>query len=89
MTPDIVTTIGQEAVRTALMLALPLVGAAFLAAIITGVIQTVTQVQETTLSFVPKLMAVFAAFLLTLPWMLDVMTAFTTRIFTEFPNYIK
>ncbi|MBI5886843.1 MAG: flagellar biosynthetic protein FliQ [Deltaproteobacteria bacterium] len=89
MTPDIVTTIGQEAMRTALMLALPLVGAALLAAIITGVIQTVTQVHETTISFVPKLLAVFAVFLLTLPWMLDVMTVFTTRIFTEIPNYIK
>lgn len=89
MTPDIVTTIGQEAMRTALMLALPLVGAALLAAIFTGVIQTVTQVQETSISFVPKLLAVFAVFILTLPWMLDVMMVFTTRIFTEFPNYIK
>ncbi|OGQ60488.1 MAG: EscS/YscS/HrcS family type III secretion system export apparatus protein [Deltaproteobacteria bacterium RIFCSPLOWO2_02_FULL_53_8] len=89
MTPDFVAGIGQEAVRTALTLALPLVGAAFLAAIIVGIAQTVTQVQETTISFLPKLIAVFAVFMLTLPWMLDVMMQFTTRIFTSFPDYIK
>lgn len=89
MTPDFITGIGQEAIRTALMLSLPLVGAAFLAAIIVGIIQTVTQVQETTLSFLPKLIAVFAVFLLTLPWMLDVMTQFATRIFMNIPDYIK
>lgn len=89
MTPEFVTGIGQEAVKTALMLLLPLVGAAFIAAIIVGVVSTVTQVQEATLSFLPKLIAVFAVFILTLPWMLDVMTRFATRIFMSIPDYIK
>lgn len=89
MTPDFITGIGQEALKTALMLSLPLVGAAFLVAIIVGVVQTITQVQEQTLSFLPKLIAVIAVFFLTLPWMLDVMTQFATRIFTNVPNYIK
>ncbi|MBI5561965.1 MAG: flagellar biosynthetic protein FliQ [Deltaproteobacteria bacterium] len=89
MTPEAIANIGKEAVQTAFMLAMPLIGAAFVTAVAVGVLQTVTQVREATLSFVPKLVAVFAVFLLALPWMLDVMTRFASRIFMDMPNYIK
>lgn len=89
MTQEIVTDIGVEAVKTALMLALPMLGAAFVVAIGVSVLQTVTQVREQTLSFVPKLIAVLAVFLLTLPWMMGVMSQFAQRLFMNIPNYIR
>lgn len=89
MTQGIITDICAEALKTALMLALPLLGAAFVVAISVSVLQTVTQVREQTLSFVPKLIAVLAVFLLTLPWMMGVISRFAERLFMNIPNYIR
>ena len=57
--------------------------------LVVSVIQAVTQIQEQTLSFVPKLFAVGAAFLIALPWMMQVMIKYTTELFRSFPVLVS
>lgn len=76
----------RRALIEAVTLAAPLLGAAVLVGVLVSVIQAVTQVQEQTLSFVPKLGAVAAVFLIALSWMLRSLTAFATELFRAIPT---
>jgi flagellar biosynthesis protein FliQ len=88
MTPEFVISLASEAIQTVLLLALPLLGVGLVVGLIVAVLQATTQVQEMTLSFVPKIVAVLLALLATAPWMLNKISHFTTQIITSIPEVI-
>ena len=88
MTPTAVIELGRQAVEVTLMVSAPL----FIAALATGlhisIFQAVTQINEMTLSFVPKLVAIFVTLVLAGPWMITVLTDFMRRLFESIPSMI-
>ena len=88
MTPTTVIELGRQAVEVTLMVSAPL----FLAALVTGLIisifQAATQINEMTLSFVPKLVAIFVTLVLAGPWMITLLTDFMRRLFESIPAMI-
>ncbi|MBI5599093.1 MAG: flagellar biosynthesis protein FliQ [Deltaproteobacteria bacterium] len=89
MTPEFVVTTGQEAIRVLLIVTMPLLGVALAVGLVVSVFQAVTQLQEMTLTFVPKIIAVFLALLFLSPWMLSMMMDFTRHIFTNIPGQVR
>lgn len=88
MTPDSIADIGRETIEVALMMAGPVLACALAAGLLVSLLQAVTRVAEPTLTFVPKLIAVMVAIIVLLPWMMDVMVGFTSRIIAGIPGYI-
>jgi flagellar biosynthetic protein FliQ len=80
MTTTEVLAIARDLLMTALLLSLPAVGASLLVGLLVSILQTMTSVQEQTLSFAPRLMAVGVVMLLALPWSLQVVNGFTLRM---------
>lgn len=89
MTPEMVTAIGRETVEVILLVSAPVLLAGMVVGLIISIFQAVTQIQEMTLSFVPKLIVVFAVLIGLSPWLMEVMITYTSGIFTNIPNYIK
>jgi flagellar biosynthetic protein FliQ len=89
MSHALVVDLARNAIMTAMLLAGPMLILALVVGLVVSVIQAVTQIQEQTLSFVPKLFAVGAAFLIALPWMMQVMIKYTTELFRSFPVLIS
>ena len=88
MTPETVLTIGRGALEVVVLLAAPLLVMALLVGLFIGVFQAATQINEMTLSFIPKLLAVAAALLVAGPWMLGLLVDYTQRLFTSIPGLI-
>jgi flagellar biosynthetic protein FliQ len=88
MTPEAVITQGRDALTLALMLAAPLLLTSLAVGVIVGIFQAATQINETTLSFIPKLVAMSAVLVFTGPWMLRLLIEFTQRLFENIPNMI-
>ncbi|MES2490891.1 MAG: flagellar biosynthesis protein FliQ [Pseudomonadota bacterium] len=88
MTPETVITQGRDALQLALMLAAPLLLTSLAVGVIVGIFQAATQINEMTLSFIPKLVAMAAVLVFTGPWMLRLLMEFTTRLFENIPNLI-
>ena len=88
MTPESVMVIGQEAMRIALMLAAPLLLAALVSGLIISLLQAATQVNEQTLSFIPKILAVAATAVIAGPWMLHLVPAYMCNLLTHLPYII-
>jgi len=89
MTQTFAIHMAREAFIMMLILALPPLGAALLVGLIVSVFQAVTQIQEQTLSFVPKLLAIFVVLLLLSSWMLNMMMDYTVGIFNQLSNITK
>ncbi len=89
MTPEFVTGIGKETIEVILMVSAPVLIVGMVVGLVISVIQAVTQIQEMTLSFVPKIIAVFLVLLALAPWMMEVMMKYTSNIFTNIPNYVR
>ncbi len=89
MTQEFVISLASEAIQTVLLLALPLLGVGLVVGLIVAVLQAATQIQEMTLSFVPKIVAVLLALLAAAPWMLNKIIAFTSNLITSIPNVIR
>ena len=89
MTPDFIIGFARGAVETTLMLAMPMLGLGMIVGLTISIFQSVTQIQEMTLTFVPKIVAVMLGLMLFGPWMLSKLMTFTERIFTNFPQYIS
>ena len=88
MTPGMVMDIGRQAIEVALMMALPLFMAALFTGLIISVFQAATQINEMTLSFVPKLIAIFLTMAIMGPWMTTLITDFASRLIGSIPNLI-
>ncbi|MGI6296162.1 MAG: flagellar biosynthesis protein FliQ [Armatimonadota bacterium] len=89
MTDSGVLELAQRSVMVALMLAAPVLGFGLVVGLLVSVFQAATQIQEMTLSFVPKILAAVTALVLFGPWMLRSMVTFTTKLFTTLPNLAK
>lgn len=89
MTPDFIVGFARGAIETALMLALPILAVGMFVGLTVSIFQSVTQIQEMTLSFVPKIVAVFIAVLLFAPWMLNKIISYTENLIINIPQYIR
>ena len=88
MTPELVMNLGRQAVEMTLSLAGPLLLSALAVGLIVSIFQAATQINEQTLSFIPKLIATFIALLLAGPWMLQMMVEFIRRLLENIPQMI-
>ncbi len=89
MTPEYITGYFLQAIKTAMMLAGPMLCVGLVVGILVSIFQAATQINEMTLVFVPKMMGVALALLVFFPWMLRVITDFTTNMFTSIPMFIR
>tara|TARA_R110002110_G_C13470513_1_gene720885 strand:- start:123360 stop:123629 length:270 start_codon:yes stop_codon:yes gene_type:complete len=88
MTPEMVLDVGREAMYLTMMLAAPLLMSALAVGLLIGVFQAATQIQEMTLSFIPKLFALAVALLFSGAWMLRLLMEFTLRLFHDIPGLL-
>lgn len=88
MTPQMVVTIGREALTVMLLVAAPMLTFGLVVGLIISVFQAVTQINEMTLTFVPKILAVAVALLIFLPWMINLMTDFGRHMFNMIPGLV-
>ena len=88
MTPEIVMNIGRQAIEVTLMLAGPLLLSTLVIGLIVSIFQAATQINEATLSFIPKLVAAFLILLLAGPWMLQLLVDYIRRLFESIPQLI-
>jgi flagellar biosynthetic protein FliQ len=89
MSLDFVVGIMAETVWTTLLVAAPVLIVGLLVGVLISLFQAVTQVQEMTLVFVPKIVACLIALVAALPWMINILVSFTQNIFTSIPLYVK
>ncbi len=88
MTPEFITGFYYEAIRTAILLAAPMLCVGLVTGVLVSMFQAATQINEMTLVFVPKMLGVATALLFFFPWMLDLITTFTRNLITNIPTFI-
>lgn len=89
MTEEMVLGIGRDAIMTTLLLSAPLLLAALVTGLVVSIIQAITQINEATLTFIPKIIAVVAVLMVLSPWMSQVMTTYTTELFASLPEFVR
>jgi flagellar biosynthesis protein FliQ len=89
MNIDYVLFLSKETLMTAAYLLAPILGAGLLVGLTVGIFQAVTQIQEMTLSFIPKIAVVGFVIIMLIPWFLDVLISFTQEIYNQIPNMIQ
>ncbi|MBJ7471514.1 MAG: flagellar biosynthesis protein FliQ [Solirubrobacteraceae bacterium] len=89
MGPDQAINFASEALTVTLTLALPLLVVGLVVGVLISIVQAVTQIQEQTLSFVPKLLAMAAVLVIGGPWMVDIMTQYTRDLWTSIPEMVR
>ena len=89
MTPEMVTTIGQQALWVTMLIAAPLLLSALAIGLLVGMFQAATQINEMTMSFIPKLLVLVAALVLAGPWMLSVIVNYTRQLMEQIPSLIS
>jgi flagellar biosynthetic protein FliQ len=88
MTPESVMTMGRTAMEITLMVSAPLLLVALIIGLIISIFQAATQINEATLSFIPKLVGIFVALVVAGPWMLSTMLDYMRSVFTGIPGMI-
>jgi len=88
MTPEFVIGLARQSIEIALAISLPMLGIGLAVGITISVLQAATQVQEMTLTFIPKIISIFLALLFAFPWIMDKMVTFTRELFINLPTYI-
>ncbi len=88
MSPDFVIGFARHSIETTLMIALPMLGVGMLVGVTVSIIQAATQIQEMTLTIVPKIISIFLVLLFAFPWIMNKMINYTTELFLNLPNYI-
>lgn len=89
MSEDIVITLGQDALKTLAMLSAPLLLSTLVIGLIVSVFQALTQINENTLTFVPKMIVIAIILILAGPWMLDVMSNYTINLFDSISTIVR
>jgi len=89
MTPETIITIGQQALWVTMLLAAPLLLSALAVGLLVGMFQAATQINEQTLSFIPKLLVLVAALIIAGPWMLSLIMNFTIQLIQQIPTLIS
>ena len=88
MSGDLVIQMAQEALRMVLIISAPMLGLGLLVGLTVSIFQATTSIQEQTLAFIPKIVAVFVAILIFGPWMLRLMVEYVTNVLVNLPYYI-
>ena len=88
MNSDAVLSLSQNALQVAIMVSAPLLLTALVIGLVVSILQAATQINEATLSFIPKLLGVFAATVIAGPWMISVLVDYMQRLFTSIPHVI-
>ncbi len=88
MTPETVIEVGQHALRITAMLSAPILGSALLIGLLVAMFQAATQINEMTLTFIPKLLVVAVVLLITGPWMLHLLVDYTEELIESIPYLI-
>ncbi len=89
MSPEQAMSIGRQAMEITLMIAAPLLLVALVTGLLISIFQAATQINEMTLSFIPKLLAIFITLVLAGPWILQVMMDYIERLYTSIPWIIS
>lgn len=89
MNPDFAVTITQQALWVAVMIAGPILLAALVTGVLVGMFQAATQINEQTMSFVPKLGVLVLVLFIMAPWMITILTDFTESLFMNIPDWIR
>jgi flagellar biosynthetic protein FliQ len=89
MSEELILKLGQETLKTTAMLAGPLLFSALAVGLAVSVFQAVTQINEATLTFIPKMIVAGVVLLLAAPWMMDVMNQFTVQLFTNIGEMVR
>jgi len=89
MTPEAVIGFARAAIETTLMMSLPLLGVSLVVGVALSIVQAATQIQDATLTFVPKIVVMFIAAIIAFPWLMDKMTSFTRDLILNIPQYIQ
>ncbi|MBI5438563.1 MAG: flagellar biosynthesis protein FliQ [Nitrosomonadales bacterium] len=85
MTPETVLTIGQQAIEMTMMISAPLLLSALVIGLIVSIFQAATQINEMTLSFIPKLLGTFLVLIFAGPWMVNTLVDYIQRLFGNIP----
>lgn len=89
MTEELIMKLGQDAIQTTAMIAAPMLIGALAIGLIISVLQAVTQINEATLTFIPKMIVIFAVVLIAGPWMLDVMSHYTIELYENIAVFVR
>jgi flagellar biosynthetic protein FliQ len=89
LNPDLVVDVAREAIEITLYLSLPILAIVLIVGLLVTLFQAVTQIQEATLTFVPKIIATFISLLFLLPWMMNKMMSYTEQLILSIPRYIR
>lgn len=84
-----IITLGQNALKTTALLAGPLLLGALVTGLLISIFQAITQINEATLTFIPKMLVTAAIIILAGPWMLEVLTHFTAELFENLPTMVR
>ncbi len=89
MSGDLALQVGREALFMVMLVASPMLGLGLLVGLLVSIFQATTQIQEQTLTFIPKIIAVFGALVVFGPWMLNLLVDYTRNIFINLPYMIR
>ena len=89
MSPEFIIGFVRQAIELTLSIALPMLLVGLAIGVFISVIQAATQIQETTLTFIPKLVAIFVELLISFPWIMSKLNTFTINLFLNLPEYIR
>jgi flagellar biosynthetic protein FliQ len=89
VTPEFITGFFFEAIKTAILLAAPMLLAGLSVGLLVSIFQAATSINEMTMTFIPKMLAVACALLFFLPWMVQTMVTFTQNLFNNIATYIR
>lgn len=89
MSSDMAVQIGRDALFLVLLVSAPMLGLGLLVGVLVSIFQATTQIQEQTLAFIPKIIAVFVAIVVFGPWMLNLLINYTYGMLTQLPNMVR
>ncbi len=89
MTPEYVLYLSRETLSTAILILAPLLGAGLMVGLSVGIFQAVTQINEMTLTFIPKMAVVGLILMALIPWFLDIILTFTRELYAQIPMMVK
>ena len=88
MTEQFIVDFAMASIKTTLLVSAPMLGFGLVTGLVISIFQAVTSIQELTLTFIPKILAVFLALFLFFPWIMRIMLSFTEQVLVNFPSYI-
>ena len=89
MGEELILKLGQDAIRTTAMIAAPMLIGALVIGLLISVMQAITQINEATLTFIPKIAIIFIVVIVAGPWMIDVITQYTTELFGNISHFVR